>query len=139
MKLFSFLPGKLNKNRSGSIRFRLQNSFLLVSLLPVLAISLSSIWVGYQNGQRQAFDRLESVAALKESEINSWVNTLYDGMFLPLGTDYFMQRARLALSIDDPPKYYDFYYKAVLKQFQQYVEKNRSTGRDFAFWIYPGK
>ena len=59
-----------------TIRLRLTTSFVIVMLLPVVAIVLALASFGLQTAQQQVIDRLEPVVVLKESEIEYWVNDL---------------------------------------------------------------
>ncbi len=64
------------KKRFNTIRARLLLAFVLLVLFPAAGISVCSIIVGIQSGKQQAFERLESVAALKENEITTWLQNL---------------------------------------------------------------
>ncbi len=64
------------KKRFNTIRARLLLAFVALVLLPAAGISVCSIFVGIQSGKQQAFERLESVAALKENEISTWLQNL---------------------------------------------------------------
>ncbi len=60
----------------GTIRSRLRISFVLMVLLPAIAIILGSTLAGYYNSQNQSLERLESIATLKQFEIKAWTTTL---------------------------------------------------------------
>jgi GAF domain-containing protein/HAMP domain-containing protein len=59
-----------------TIRTRLLIAFVLTVLLPVLAIAIGVVLIDLTRGQQQMNDHLESVATLKEAEINVWLDTL---------------------------------------------------------------
>jgi GAF domain-containing protein/HAMP domain-containing protein len=59
--------------RITTIRARLPIMSVATVLMTAIAISSGSILIGFRNGQRQAIDRLELVATLREVEIDSWV------------------------------------------------------------------
>lgn len=59
-----------------TIRTRLVASFVMVMLLPVLAIITALGSFGLQTARRQVIDRLEPVAVLKKAEIEYWLNDL---------------------------------------------------------------
>ncbi|MEA3376650.1 MAG: GAF domain-containing protein [Chloroflexota bacterium] len=61
-----------------TIRTRLVIVSAATVLLTTLAISAGSILIGYRNGQREAVDRLELVATLREVEIDGWVQHIQD-------------------------------------------------------------
>lgn len=62
--------------RPGTIRTRLLVAFISVVLLTGLVIAAVSAYLNFQNAQEQIFNQLESVAALKESQINTWIDEL---------------------------------------------------------------
>ncbi len=61
-----------------TIRTRLVIVSAATVLLTALAISAGSILIGYRNGQREAVDRLELVATLREVEIDGWIQHVQD-------------------------------------------------------------
>lgn len=60
----------------GTIRTRLLVAFISVVLLTGLVIAAVSAYFNFQNAQEQIFDQLESVATLKESQVNTWIDDL---------------------------------------------------------------
>ncbi len=62
--------------RRRSLRLRLLVAFLALSLIPLLIVIVITSVINIQSLRQQTFNQLESVASLKESEINLWVNTL---------------------------------------------------------------
>jgi HAMP domain-containing protein len=61
--------------RIGNIRTRLIIAFMAL-LLPVVGIALVSVVTSYQWGLGQITDHLESVAVVKEAEINRWTGEM---------------------------------------------------------------
>ena len=59
-----------------SIRNRLLVTFVLIVLLPAIAFGIVSTTVGYRSGQRQVINQLESVATIKEAELNTWAGNV---------------------------------------------------------------
>jgi GAF domain-containing protein/HAMP domain-containing protein len=57
----------------GTIRSRLLIASVATILLTAIAISAASIAISLRNGRREATDRLELVAALRQVEIDEWV------------------------------------------------------------------
>ena len=106
-----------------TIRARLLVGFVLMALLPAIGISVGSVVLGYYNGQQQALDRLESVAALKESEIAAWMDSLRNELVAPLSPEYAQDRPRIVLTLAQNHMYYDFYHKATRRHFRQYIEQ----------------
>ncbi|MBN1876231.1 MAG: GAF domain-containing protein [Anaerolineae bacterium] len=64
----------------GTIRARLLMSYILLVLLPVIAVSATSIGLGWRSGQQQAFRRLDLEADLFEASLDMWVNELERGL-----------------------------------------------------------
>ncbi len=64
------------KGRWLSIRTRLVGSFVILVLLATLAVGITSVVFGWQNGRQRVNERLEFEVRLKESEINAWLDRL---------------------------------------------------------------
>lgn len=79
----------------GSIRVRLLVAFVLIALLPVVAVSAVYAVVGMQSAQTQARTQLESIVSLKESEIDTWVETLQAELATMLSSQYGRDDAAL--------------------------------------------
>jgi GAF domain-containing protein/HAMP domain-containing protein len=62
--------------RITTIRTRLLIVFVLTVLLPATAIAVGVVLVDLTRGQQQTTDHLESVATLKEAEIDTWLSDL---------------------------------------------------------------
>jgi signal transduction histidine kinase len=62
--------------RIGTIRARLMVAFVLLVLLPATVTSLSSVFLGLRDGQQQVINQLQSVATLKEEQIEAWLSSL---------------------------------------------------------------
>ncbi|RRR70322.1 MAG: diguanylate cyclase [Candidatus Viridilinea halotolerans] len=62
--------------RMGTIRNRLLVAFVLLVLLPAALIGASSVYFGLRNAQRQVINQLQSVATLKEEQIEDWLASL---------------------------------------------------------------
>lgn len=58
------------------MRFRLTLITVLLVLFPSLVIGISSVVLNHRGGKRQVFNQLESVATLKEAEIQEWTYSL---------------------------------------------------------------
>ncbi|MCZ2127516.1 MAG: GAF domain-containing protein [Anaerolineales bacterium] len=79
MNLDQTLPAPRKKFalfQSGSLRAHLLISALTWVLIPILIIGGVAAWLSSQALQERAFDQLESVAELKNNEIEVWVNTM---------------------------------------------------------------
>ncbi len=71
----------------GSIRSRLLLAFVFIVLFSVLGVSTLMIALGARNADRQVVAQLESVATLKEAEIEAWVDGLRMNLDLVLSGD----------------------------------------------------
>jgi nitrate/nitrite-specific signal transduction histidine kinase len=107
--------------RLTTIRARLLFSFALVALVPVLAVSLASSAVAYYTGRRQVSDRLESLAALRQSTIRSWIHDLEQDLVIASNTDCAFERITVVLTLAEDYKHYGFYNRAVRKRLQGLV------------------
>ncbi len=105
-------PTEILRRRRTTIRARLLVAFVLLVLLPAAAISASSIVLGIENGKKSVFDKLESVAALKETEVRIWLQNLQIDL-LGLAGEEVYQKAALLLSGHEEAR------EAVLSRFTQ--------------------
>ncbi len=62
--------------RVSTIRTRLLVMFVLLVVLPALAISTTSALLGLQSGHQQVVNQLRSVATLKKEQIQTWMSNL---------------------------------------------------------------
>jgi signal transduction histidine kinase/DNA-binding NarL/FixJ family response regulator len=104
-----------------TLRARLLIAFVLLVLLPAVAISISSIVVAYQNGKQEAFDKLESVAALKESGIKAWIQNLQIDLLGLAEEGVYAKMARL-LSTSPTAESYSTEYERLLERLNQVME-----------------
>jgi nitrate/nitrite-specific signal transduction histidine kinase len=111
----------MHRFKISTIRARLLVCFALVALVPVLAISLASLAVAYYTGRRQVSDRLESLAALKQSSIESWIHDLEEDLVIASNTDCAFERISVVLTLAEDHKHYGFYNRAVRKRLQGLV------------------
>ena len=66
----------------GTIRNRLMIAFILVVVISTSAISGITFVMGAKDGKQRVIDQLQSVATLKQAEVESWVNLLNVNMNL---------------------------------------------------------
>lgn len=104
----------------GTIRSRMAVAFVLLVLLPVGAVSLNAIVVGLQSGKRQCLEQLESVAALKESEIRTWARNMEIDL-LALAEDDTHRRAAELLSGKIPPEKLEEERRTLRERFNQVI------------------
>jgi PAS domain S-box-containing protein len=70
-----------------SIRARLLTNILLLVIAPVLMIGFVTTAVSIMGTRQQAYNHLESVATLKEEEIDNWLETLKTNLEIALPPD----------------------------------------------------
>lgn len=98
--LFKSLAGKL---RPEKIRSRLLVAFVALVLTSAIALSVVSITVGIPSGRKQVVDQLESVATIKEAELNTWLNNIrYDVAAAMIGSDT-IEAMQLVLDLEGKP------------------------------------
>jgi len=112
------------KLQFSTIRARLLVSFVVVTLLPAIGISVGSAIVGYRSGRQQAIGRLESAAALKELAISGWVQSLQQELVIASQSEGEFERISVVLDLAQENKYYDFYNKAVQRRLQSFVRQS---------------
>lgn len=61
---------------AGTIRNRLLVASMLLVLLSAALISLTSVYLGLRHGRQQVVNQLESVATLKEAQIDDWLASM---------------------------------------------------------------
>ena len=108
-----------------TIRARMLISFVLMTLLPTIAVGAGAATVGYYTGQQQAIDRLESVAARKELAIEGWLRSVQQELVVVSNTEGEHERISIVLDLSREDKYYDFYSKAVRSRLQRFVSQSR--------------
>ncbi len=62
--------------RHNNLRDSLLSAFLLFALLPLLSVSLLTLWRQYQSSRNQVVAQLTSVVTLKETQVNTWFESL---------------------------------------------------------------
>lgn len=102
-------------------RTRLLIGFVLVALLPSLAISIGSIITGYNSGRQQALDRLESQADLKALEITSLLSARQAGLYAILNEQYMSDWLNVTLRLADNDRFYALSSGAIRSRFSAYI------------------
>ncbi|MBN1659875.1 MAG: GAF domain-containing protein, partial [Anaerolineae bacterium] len=78
---------------AGTIRTRLLISFVGLVLIPLIVLGIAAVVGGLNNGTQQVINQLESVAILKEAEIETWVDDMHSDLALALLGDEVMRQA----------------------------------------------
>jgi GAF domain-containing protein len=84
--------------RVSAIQTRLLIAFAGLTLLLTVTTSAISAWRISESGREQLFAQLESVAVLKEAEINVWANTLEGDLAALLADQAVTQHVRILLA-----------------------------------------
>ncbi len=92
-------------SKIGTIRSRLLIAFVSLVVFPVVATSAVSNILGANNLEQRTIAQLESVATLKEAELNTWVDNLQTDLALTLTGDKEMQSALVLLGEPESPGY----------------------------------
>jgi len=106
--------------RTDTIRTRLSVSHVLAVLLPVAVIGVVLVVMGSRTGQRQAINQLESVASIKEAEIDNWTENLQVDLDGALSGSQVMPRVLVLLQAPDPSESQEYWLRS---HFQQTVEQ----------------
>lgn len=101
MKGAPFLKRFFLNYRSVSIRHRLLMAFLLMVLIPAIAFSIVSAWIGVKNGRQQVIDKLTSVVVLKEQEIDTWVRNIQSDLAIVIRGEETIEKIRAILSSEE--------------------------------------
>lgn len=117
--------GQPKKLSQISIRVRLLIAFVLMALLSAICMSIGSIVVGYYSAERQALDRLQSVATRKEAEIQAWLSGLQNELVNGLNEEYAFERASVVLDLAQNDIYYEFYNRALRNRLVRFVGQSR--------------
>ena len=81
-----------------TIRTRLMLAFVLVVLVVAVAIGSVTMVIGARDGRQREISQLESVAALKQAEIESWVNWLHINLKIFISGEGELSDVRLLTS-----------------------------------------
>jgi len=112
--------------RIGTIRTRLLISFVSMALVLTAVISGGAITRGIISAQQQVRNQLESVAVLKEAEINTWMDNLQiDLGFAVAGSDV-MRNTRMLLQGELPAGAFQAVHSSLQTRFRKVIDQ---TGR----------
>jgi GAF domain-containing protein/HAMP domain-containing protein len=80
-----------------TIRGRLLVSFVVIGVVPVIAIALIGVAFAWRSGQRNAQERVDLAATFVNAEIDAWVESLRDGLGESLTKEDAIRYARQVL------------------------------------------
>ena len=87
------------KLNTGTIRARLLTGFILIALVPAIGATIGAVIVARINGQRQAIERLQSVAASKDEAIKRWANSVQQQLTAVSYSDCGYARLNVVVSL----------------------------------------
>ncbi len=105
-----------------TIRTRLLIAFVGVALLPALIVIVGVLVGGHTSGRHRMQAQLESVAALKEAEVQTWIDDLQSDLILALTGDEVSRRLIVLLQERDP-SLYPIGYSVLQTRFKQVVQE----------------
>ena len=89
--------------RIGDIRTRLLVAFLVVVLLQATVTTTGALVTGLQKGRERVTAQLESVAALKETQVEAWMRVLQTDLDTALGEEAMQDDLRMLFQEDALP------------------------------------
>jgi methyl-accepting chemotaxis protein len=107
---------------AGTIRTRLLVSFVLIVLLPAIVITATTVARGIQGGQQQVVAQLESVATLKENEIDTWLRDLQTDLNVELARSKSRKRIGSLLQVSPDTADFQTAYGEQITRFLQTIE-----------------
>ncbi len=107
-----------------TIRSRLLVVFVLMTVLPAIAFGIVSTVVGLRSGRQQVFDQLESVATIKEAELDTWASNVQTDLATVAVGDGVTSCMREILSPARNATDYQIAYDELHERFAQVVERS---------------
>lgn len=118
-------PRRSTGLRIGTIRERLLVAFVLLVFLPAIIISSALVVLGFQSGQQQVINQLESVATLKEAQIDAWLESLQSHLDTALYPHQVPHLLNPLLTADPQSAAYEAADAELRIQLDQLVERTR--------------
>ncbi len=112
--------------RLGTIRTRLLIAFVAMALVPIAVLSVGVVLGGFQAIQQSALDRIESVATLQESEMDTWLEAIQSDLALSPSGQVLAPHMD---AMQQAPPHSEEYWDARTKLTARLVEVIRETGR----------
>jgi nitrate/nitrite-specific signal transduction histidine kinase len=107
-----------------TIRSRLFVAFVLMVLLPAIAVAAVSSVVGFRSGRQQVIEQLESVATIKEAELDTWASNVQTDLATVATGDSVTRHMREILSLSVDPMGYQVAYNELHQHLGQMVERS---------------
>jgi len=109
------------ERRFGTIRARLLVAFVMMALLPAVAIGVAAGIVGVQGVQQRLIGQIELVVMFKETEVNAWISSLQTDLDDVLVTTLFR---RIVLQASDITPYGDM-CDELRERFQLHIPRTK--------------
>jgi len=107
------------------LRSQLLFYFVLAAVLPAAAISLSSILFGYYTTRANTIKQLDSLIALEEMKIDTWIAGGQDELLMTLNETYLLERTQVMLKLKRRDTYYQYYKQGALFRLNRYLSDTR--------------
>jgi len=107
-----------------TIRSRLFVAFVLMVLLPAIGVAAVSSVVGFRSGRQQVIEQLESVATIKEAEVDTWASNVQTDLATVATGDRVTRHMREILSPSVDPMGYQVAYNELRQHLGQMVERS---------------
>jgi GAF domain-containing protein/HAMP domain-containing protein len=113
--------------RFGTIRTRLLVTFIILVLLPALAVGTVSSLLYAQAAREQVLDHLESVATLKQAEVQGWADDLISNLLLAMPSVDQLAATQTILAGQDVAYGSDYQsaYEKELNRFELIITRGR--------------
>ena len=106
-----------------SIRRRLTGSFIFLVLMPAAVLSATWVVASMSMARRQVIEQLESVATLKEAELNAWITNLHGDLSMTLIGDETNTWLKAILSNGTEPDVRNQAYERLHEKLGRLVEE----------------
>ncbi len=116
---------------TGTIRFRLLSSFVLMVLFTAIGIIGGTLWFGIQNGKTQAANQMASIAQLKSLQIQTWKNQVKSELDFALSEEYAFYRISTLLKIDRTDRYSDIFSGSIRARLNLLLQKTEQVQEFF--------
>ena len=113
--------------RFGTIRTRLLVTFIILVLLPALAVGSVSSLIYAQSARQKVLDNLESVASLKQGEVEGWATELITNLILAMPSADQLPATQMLLMGQDAADQgaYQSAYERELNRFKLIITRGR--------------
>lgn len=112
-------PGRRLFSTSRSLRTRLLVTSITLVLFPVLITAVIATWISSQGLRNEVFNQLESVATLKDSQIEAWLRSLQTNLDLVFVTPESLESISILVTNPDSEDANPFAVRSGLIEYNQ--------------------